>query len=138
MQKRVPYFLPGPLPTLQVHVKSDDSGPGKIDGRYALLVDSGASICVFDKSIIDDLDLNFESGTAGECLTASGKSVVGRYHAVQLKIDAFGWHLTTALFVENLSLTAQGVFGVLGIAGFFDRYRVTVDNHRRSVALAPF
>ncbi len=85
------------------------------------LIDSGASICLFDGKVARAIGIKVESGRPSET-EGIGQEIIRVYHhPVRLYIMADVLDIVAA-FSDELSATA-----LLGRRGFFDHYRVTFD-----------
>ena len=91
------------------------------------LVDTGATDCLFDWDIADDLGITLSSADATrEYVGVGGESVVGHVHRIKLQINGFSeWVEFDAAFI-NAKLPYQ----LLGESGFFDNYKVTFKRYR--------
>jgi len=65
-----------------------------------VIVDSGAVISMFPKSLCDLLALNFEEGEGASVRTATGQEIRIRVHRVRVRIGDFGFDARAA-FSEN-------------------------------------
>lgn len=100
--------------------------------RVDALVDSGASISVFQGSIAESLGINAERGKRRIFQGVGGK-IIGYVHNVMLKVNgheflcriAFSYELTTSL-------------NLLGRDNFFKQYVVTFDEKKRKLRLTKF
>jgi hypothetical protein len=55
---------------------------------------------------------------------------------VSVQIDCFAWETPVAI-AEFESLPGAAPRQVLGLVGFFDRFRITIDDQDESITIAP-
>jgi hypothetical protein len=97
--------------------------------KIEALLDSGASRTTFHSSIGKALGFNIEEGEIEEPLGFGGKS--GATYVHEIALYAPGGVLTTrAAFSELIPIAA-----VLGMAGFFEHFKITFDHSAKSCDL---
>jgi len=91
------------------------------------LVDTGATDCLFDRDIADDLGITLSSADATrEYVGVGGESVIGHVHRIKLQINGFSeWVEFDAAFID-----AKLPYQLLGESGFFDNFEVTFKRYR--------
>lgn len=92
--------------------------------RTECIIDSGATDCLFDASLAEDLGIKLHSGRLRLTNGIGGREETW-VHPVTLHIPG-GPVQITAGFKQNL-----GIGGLLGIGGFFEHFLVTFDSVRR-------
>ena len=91
------------------------------------LIDTGATDCLFDRDVADDLGIELkDSDVKREYFGVGGQSVIGHIHSVRLQIQGFAeWIDIDAGFVNTLL-----PYQLLGQSGFFDNYEVSFQRYR--------
>lgn len=91
------------------------------------LVDSGATISVFQSSIARELGIRVEKGKRIE-LKAAGTRIVAYLHKIKLRFA--GKTFPTIIgFSDELLVN----YNILGRKGFFDRFRITFDEANKEM-----
>ncbi len=110
------------LPLLQVRL-----GSGANHSAVVGLVDTGATDCLFDRDVADDLGIKLaDSDVKREYFGVGGQSVIGHIHTIRLQIQGFSeWIEIEAGFID-----AKLPYQLLGQAGFFDNYEITFKRYR--------
>ena len=121
----------------------DSSGPGRAYIRLPLpkirlgsganhpnvvgLVDSGATDCLFDRDVADDLGIKLaDSDVTREYFGVGGQSVIGHIHPIRFQIQGFAeWVDFDVGFID-----AKLPFQLLGQSGFFDNYEISFQRYR--------
>jgi predicted aspartyl protease len=121
----------------------DSSGPGRDYIRLPLLrvrlgfganhtdvvglVDTGATDCLFDRDVADDLGIKLaDSDVTREYVGVGGQSVLGHIHSVRFQIQGFSeWIEIEAGFID-----AKLPYQLLGQTGFFDNYEINFKRYR--------
>lgn len=92
------------------------------------LIDTGATDCLFDRGVADDLGIDL-SQTGLEQRTyygLGGQSVIGHVRRVGFRVKGFNeWIEIDGAFVD-----AKLPFQLLGQTGFFDNYEVSLRRYR--------
>ena len=107
------------------------------DENYEIfaLVDSGADYCIFDGSVARFLEINVVSGQIRRTGGLSGSSNV--YYFDNIRINIGGHHAKViAGFVPGL-LADGSLSGILGRQGFFEHFKVCIDEKRKEIELKP-
>jgi hypothetical protein len=128
MELKFPYvFLRGEFyPMIPVNLKKNERSIETL-----ALIDSGATISVFQGSLGESLGIDLESGKK-KLFQGIGGKIIGYIHSVVLKIAnlefdcevAFSYELATSM-------------NILGRKGFFDKFLLTFDEQRKEVILKP-
>ena len=92
------------------------------------LIDSGASLCVFNSVLAEELGLELRAGRLENTIGIGGTREVW-IHIVRLLVPG-GAIVVEAGFQEDLP-----VFGLLGMEGFFEHFIVTFDALARECQL---
>lgn len=110
------------LPLLQVRLAFAANGTDVVG-----LVDTGATDCLFDRDVADDLGITLaDSDVTREYFGVAGQSVVGHIHMIRLRIQGFSeWIELEVGFID-----AKLPYQILGQAGFFDNYEITFKRYR--------
>lgn len=110
------------LPLLKVRL-----GFGANHSDFLGLVDTGATDCLFDQDVADDLGIKLaDSDVKREYFGVGGQSIIGHIHTIRLQIQGFSeWIEIEAAFID-----AQLPYQLLGQAGFFDNYEITFKRYR--------
>jgi len=121
----------------------DSSGPGReyiklplLGVRLAFgsnrtdivgLVDTGATDCLFDRDVADDLGITLaESDDTREYFGVGGQSVIGHIHTIRFQIQGFAeW-----IELETGFIDAKLPYQLLGESGFFDNYEIIFKRYR--------
>jgi predicted aspartyl protease len=91
------------------------------------LVDTGATDCLFDRDVADDLGVTFaDSDVTREYFGVGGQSVIGHIKTIRFQIQGFAeWIEIEAGFID-----AKLPYQLLGQAGFFDNYEISFRRYR--------
>jgi predicted aspartyl protease len=91
------------------------------------LIDTGASDCLFDCDVAEDLGINLkDTDREKEYFGIGNQSVIGYVHEIQFQIQGFSeWIEMDAGFLET-----RLPYPLLGQSGFFDNYEVTLKRYR--------
>lgn len=110
------------LPLLQVRL-----GSGVNHTDVVGLVDSGATDCLFDRDMADDLGIKLvDSDVKREYFDVGGQSVIGHIHQVRFQVQGFAeW-----IEIEVGFIDAQLPYQLLGESGFFDNYEISFQRYR--------
>jgi hypothetical protein len=110
------------LPLLQVRLASGANHTDVVG-----LVDSGATDCLFDRDVADDLGIKLvNSDVKREYFGVGGQSVIGHIHPLRFQIQGFSeWIVIDVGFIE-----AKLPFQLLGQSGFFDNYEISFKRYR--------
>lgn len=110
------------VPLLQVRL-----GFGANQTDVVGLVDTGATDCLFDRDVADDLGITLaDSDTTREYVGVGGQSVIGHVQSVRFQVQGFSeWIEIEAAFID-----AKLPYQLLGQAGFFDHYEISFQRYR--------
>ena len=110
------------LPLLQVRLAS---GANRTD--VVGLVDTGATDCLFDRDVADDLGITLaDSDLTREYFGVGGQSVIGHIHPIRFQIQGFSeW-----IEIEVGFIDAKLPYQLLGQTGFFDNYEINFKRYR--------
>ena len=110
------------LPLLQVRL---GSGTNRTD--VVGLVDTGATDCLFDRDVADDLGITLaDTDVRREYFGVGGHSLIGHNHLVRFQIQGFSeWIEIEVGFIE-----ANLPYQLLGQSGFFDNYEINFKRYR--------
>jgi hypothetical protein len=99
-----------------------------------VLVDSGADYCVMDKDIADFLELDLQDGELDVTGGLGGKGTKV-YYFDNIYINIGGVEVKTKCgFVDGKVVGGQ-IAGVLGRQGFFEKFKVTIDETKKEIEL---
>jgi predicted aspartyl protease len=110
------------LPLLQIRL---GSGTNRTD--VVGLVDTGATDCLFDRDVADDLGITLgDSDITREYFGVGGQSVIGHIHLIRFLILGFSeWVEIEVGFID-----AKLPYQLLGQTGFFDNYEISFQRYR--------
>ena len=97
--------------------------------RTQALVDSGANISLFDKSIAEYLEVHIKAGKKISLQGIGGK-ISAYVHPVSISVATMEFTIPVA-FCERIDLS----FNILGREGFFEKFLVCFDERRREIIL---
>jgi len=100
-----------------------------------LRVDSASTYCVLERSWADYFNLSWEDGDPIRIGTVTG-GFQAFIHILELQIDQFYWQAPIAI-AEFESVPGIVQRNVLGLTGFFDRFRVTIDDQSEIITIQP-
>jgi hypothetical protein len=98
-------------------------------------VDSASTYCILERPWADYFGLTWDSGDPIRIGTAVG-GFQAYLHVVGLQIDRFTWETPVAI-AEFESPPGAVSRQVLGLIGFFDRFRVTIDDQDERITIEP-
>lgn len=134
---KLPYFkLPNPdpskkfisVPWIPVTIRANDR-----EDTFLMLVDSGADNCIFDKEIADFIGLNLVDGKLINTGGLGGFAKV--YYFDDIYINVGGHEFKTKAGFINGKLIEGKLAGVLGRQGFFDNFKVCIDEKGKEIEL---
>jgi hypothetical protein len=110
------------LPLLQVRLRT-----GTNQSNVVGLVDTGATDCLFDRDVADDLGITVtDSNVTREYFGVGGQSLTAHIHPIQLQIHGFSeWIQMDVGFIND-----QLPYQILGQSGFFDSYEISFQRYR--------
>jgi len=100
-----------------------------------LRLDCASTYCVLERPWADYFGLAWESGEPVRIGTAMG-GFQAYLHILELQIDRFHWEAPVAI-AEFESRPAAVQRNAFGLIGFFDRFRVTIDDQDERVSIEP-
>jgi hypothetical protein len=103
-------------PVANVRLLNGRAGTGRIDA----LIDSGCAITMFNSAFAEQLKIDRSACKKHQCSGLWDGGVVATIHKLKLMYRHF-WYETDVLFVDNLPVP-----GLLGLHGFFDRFRCRI------------
>ena len=136
---KLPYLrLPNPdphkkfitVPWIPVTIRVSDR-----EQTFLMLIDSGADNCIFDKDIADFMDINLEDGALVKTGGLSGFSNV--YYFDNIYINVGGYEIKTRAGFIDGNLVDGKIAGILGRQGFFDYFKVCIDEKHKEIELKP-
>lgn len=91
------------------------------------LIDTGASDCLFDCDVAEDLGIEIrDTSLVKDYFGIDGQSIPGYVHTLDFQIQGFSeWIEITAGFLEN-----KLPYPLLGQNDFFDNYEITLKRYR--------
>jgi predicted aspartyl protease len=110
------------LPLLKVRL-----GFGSNHSDVVGLVDTGATDCLFDRDVADDLGIKLaDSDVTREYFGVGGQSVIGHIHTIRFQIQGFSEWIEIEVGFIDTKLPYQ----LLGQSGFFDNYEINFKRYR--------
>jgi hypothetical protein len=103
--------------------------------QLVLRVDCASTYCVLERPWATYFGLHWEAGDAVWIGTATG-GFQAFMHTIGLQIDQFRWETPVAI-AEFESIAGAVTRDVLGLVGFFDRFRVTIDDPDEQITIEP-
>ena len=103
--------------------------------HLVVCVDCASTYCVLERPWTDYFGLMWDSGDPVHIGTAVG-GFQAYLHVLGIQIDRFSWETPVAI-TEFESLPGAVPRQVLGLIGFFDRFRVTIDDQDERITLEP-
>jgi hypothetical protein len=98
-------------------------------------VDCASTYCVLERPWATHFGLTWEAGDPVRIGTATG-GFQAHVHTIGLQIDRFRWEAPVAI-AEFESVPGVIPRDVLGLVGFFDRFRVTIDDQNEQITIEP-
>lgn len=118
------------VPWIKVYIRASDKAR-----IFLMLIDSGADYCIFDKEVADFLGLDIKSGQSNVTLGLGGKSHVYYFDNIWIGVGGYEVKLRAG-FIDGM-LAEGRISGVLGRQGFFDYFKVCVDESSKEIELKP-
>ncbi len=100
-----------------------------------LRVDCASTYCVLERPWAAYFGLTWEGGDPVRIGTATG-GFEAYIHVVELQVAQFRWEAPVAI-AEFDSPPGAVLRQVLGLIGFFDRFRVTIDDQDERITVVP-
>jgi len=98
---------------------------------YLVLIDSGADYCIFHATVGEQLGLDIKTGTPLTFFGTSGEPQKAYFHKITFKIGGHP-HTCEVGFSYDMEKLA---YGLLGQDGFFDKWTVKFEYHKKNVDL---
>jgi len=98
--------------------------------RSLALIDSGASVSIFNLDIAEQLGIKIETGERTTLSGVSGR-IAGYVHRVKARVAG-----KTFICPVVFSREYKASFNLLGRKGFFEKFKITFDEANKSVILA--
>ena len=136
---KFPYFkLPNPdprkkflsVPWIQVSIKAKDT-----QKKFLMLVDSGADNCILDRDVAEFLGINIYDGAYVK--TGGIGESADIYYFNEIYINVGGEEIKTRCGFKNGYLMNGLIAGVLGRQGFFEHFKVCIDEKNKEIELKP-
>jgi hypothetical protein len=108
---------------------------GERTAHLVVRVDCASTYCVIERPWADYFGLTWDSGDLLHIGTAVG-GFQAYLHVLGMQIDRFSWETPVAI-AEFESLPGAVPRQVLGLIGFFDRFRVTIDDQDERITITP-
>jgi hypothetical protein len=108
---------------------------GDRTAHLVVRVDCASTYCVLERPWAHYFGLAWDSGDPIYIGTAVG-GFQAYLHVFGVQIDRFSWETPIAI-AEFESLPGAVPRQVLGLVGFFDRFRVTIDDQDERLTIAP-
>lgn len=134
---KFPYFkLPNPdprkkslsAPWIQVSIRARDA-----EKKFLMLVDSGADNCILDRDVAEFLGLNIYNGE--HIKTGGIGESADIYYFDDVYINVGGEEIKTKCGFKDGYLMDGLIAGVLGRQGFFDHFKVCIDEKSKEIEL---
>lgn len=134
---KFPYFkLPNPdprkkslsVPWITVSIRARDA-----EKKFLILVDSGADNCILDRDVADFLGINIYDGDYIK--TGGIGESADIYYFEDIYINVGGEEIKTSCGFKDGYLMDGLIAGVLGRQGFFDYFKVCIDEKRKVIEL---
>jgi len=116
------------VPWIPVRVRAHDA-----EKKFLMLVDSGADNCILDRDVAEFLGINID---AGEHIVTGG---IGEdadiYYFDGIYISVGGEEIKTRCGFKDGYLIGGLISGVLGRQGFFEHFKVCIDEKGKEIEL---
>jgi hypothetical protein len=106
---------------------------GDRTAHLVVRVDCASTYCVLERPWAEYFGLTWDSGDPVHIGTAVG-GFQAYLHVLSVQIDRFSWETPVAI-AEFESLPGAVPRQVLGLIGFFDRFRVTIDDQDERITI---
>lgn len=116
------------VPWIPVSIKANDA-----EKKFLMLVDSGADNCILDKDVAGFLGINIYDG---ECIKTGGiAEEADIYYFNDIYINVGGEEIKTKCGFKDGYLMNGWIAGVLGRQGFFEHFKVCIDEKGKEIEL---
>ncbi len=103
---------------------------GSKEFKIYALVDSGAACCIFPQNLGLGLGIDVEKGPTQRIGGLGGKVIVAHFHYVMLELNDCTWRAYVGFSPDRL-----GTSSLLGLKGFFSKFKVTFDYSSRCTVI---
>lgn len=97
------------------------------------LIDSGAADTIFHADIGRQIGIPVDQGPTAEHRGVGGQKIVSYFHHLHLTVGGY-----SVPIYAGFSDQVQPKPGLLGIQGFFDHFKVSLDLHKELIELTPY
>jgi len=115
-------------PVIPIKLKNGDSNIS-----YAVLVDSGADLCIFDAEIGEALGIDVKSGEKKEVFGVGGKASIFFLHKVEIEVGGWSYRINAG-FMSDVAGRVMP-YGLVGQKGFFENFIVKFDLLKEEIEL---
>jgi len=116
------------VPWIPVSIIANDKAK-----KFLMLVDSGADNCILDKDVAKFLGINIH---AGEHIETGGiGEAADIYYFDEIYINVGGEEIKTRCGFKDGYLMNGWISGVLGRQGFFEHFKVCIDEKSKEIEL---
>jgi len=116
------------VPWIPVTIKANDR-----EQRFLMLVDSGADCCILDKDVADFLGIKIEDGEHIKTSGIGGNANV--YYFDNIYINVGGAEVKVRCGFIDGNLVDGKIAGVLGRQGFFEHFKVCINEKAKEIEL---
>lgn len=116
------------VPWIQAKVRANDK-----EKNFLMLVDSGADFCIFDKDVAVFLGINVSDGQLVETHGIGGLSDI--YYFDNIYVNVGGEEINVRCGFKDGHF--ESLSGVLGRQGFFEHFKVCIDEKKKEIELKP-
>lgn len=116
------------VPWIEVSVRANDNKT-----TFLMLIDSGADISIFDRDIATFLGLKLDDGELVVTSGIGGTANVYYFDNIHIEVGGHSVKIRCG-FVEG-PLADGKLSGVLGREGFFEQFKVCVDEKHKEIEL---
>ncbi len=100
--------------------------------RVEALIDSGADMCLFDKSIGEALGINIESGIRQVSSGIEAGEVETYYHDIKIEIGGWSYDARAGFLVPADPNRRLG-YGILGHNPIFEKHKITFNLSKEEI-----
>ena len=100
---------------------------------FLMLVDSGADNCILDRDLAEFLGINLPDGALVKTEGLSSSADV--YYFENIYINVGGYEVKTRAGFINGYLAGGKISGILGRQGFFEYFKVCIDEKHKGIEL---
>ncbi|MEX2028168.1 MAG: aspartyl protease family protein [Candidatus Curtissbacteria bacterium] len=119
------------VPWIPVSIRANDT-----EKKFLMLVDSGADFCILDKDIAKFLGINIYDGA--KIKTGGIGNAAYIYYFDNIYINVGGEEVKVRCGFKDGYLANGMIAGVLGRQGFFEHFKVTIDEKSGEIELKAF